>query len=173
MWHRVYEPVHRKEMEAITFLRFRLSFRCISYFKVDEDPLLASCGITIDFYAMYLVQNGLIDLSSTTIPCSELASHGANEHSETHNGSLAFLLLRYSEALTSRTFCSSDSSVTDKQTFNFGYEKMESVFHPDVFPAHPAWKKINKEEESQSEVTWRRWLQVSEIERVNKLIGFG
>lgn len=55
------------------------------------------------------------------------------------SGSLAFLLLRYSEALTLRIFCSSDSFVTDKQTFNFGYENLESEFHPDVFPAHVSY----------------------------------
>ncbi|CAI9292704.1 unnamed protein product [Lactuca saligna] len=133
------------------------------------------CVSLNSFYAMYPVQNRPADPSSTTIPCSELASHGANEHSETHNGSLAFPLLCYSEASTSRTFCSSDSSATDKQTFNFGYEKLESEFHPDVFPAHvSSWLATHGGTDTQDFMSFSQHaIKETYLERDNRNDAFG
>nr|GEV93332.1 helicase, C-terminal [Tanacetum cinerariifolium] len=77
-------------------------------------------------------ENTTAGTSSNILPCNESASHGANEHSETHNGSHAFPLRHDSAALASRAFCSSDLSVNERQTFNSGFDEP----HQDVFPMH-------------------------------------
>ncbi|GJZ94134.1 helicase [Tanacetum coccineum] len=77
-------------------------------------------------------QNAIAGTSSSILPCSETASNGTNQHSETHNGSHAFPLLHDSAALASRAFCSSDLSVNERQTFNSGFDEP----HQDVFPMH-------------------------------------
>ncbi|GKB57430.1 helicase-like transcription factor CHR28 [Tanacetum coccineum] len=75
-------------------------------------------------------ENAIAGTSSSILPCSETASNGTNQHSETHNGSHAFPLLHDSAALASRAFCSSDLSVNERQTFNSGFDEP----HQDVFP---------------------------------------
>ncbi|KAL4563176.1 hypothetical protein LXL04_027212 [Taraxacum kok-saghyz] len=71
------------------------------------------CGIT----------NGLNDPASRPIPFSDSPSHG----------SLAIPPIHYSEPSISRPFYSSDSSFTEIQTFNSGYEKLQ--FHQDGIAA--------------------------------------
>ncbi|PWA87095.1 SNF2-related, N-terminal domain-containing protein [Artemisia annua] len=88
----------------------------------------------VDFESFFSTQNAIAGTSSSILPCSETASHGANQHSETHNGSLVLPLLHDSAASASRAFCSSGLSVTESQTSNSGFDKLEP--HQDVFPMH-------------------------------------
>ncbi|KAI3823900.1 hypothetical protein L1987_05345 [Smallanthus sonchifolius] len=73
-------------------------------------------------------ENQLADPSSSTAPWNELASYGANEHSETHNGSLAIPFLHDSEASSSMAFYPSDSSFTQRQPFNSDRADINDTF---------------------------------------------
>ncbi|KAI7738164.1 hypothetical protein M8C21_007547, partial [Ambrosia artemisiifolia] len=60
-------------------------------------------GLNLEFERISTL-NPLADLPSSTEPCNESASHGANEHSETQNSSLEFLFQHHSEASTSMAY---------------------------------------------------------------------
>ncbi|KAL8228681.1 hypothetical protein R6Q57_013581 [Mikania cordata] len=63
-------------------------------------------------------ENQPADPSSSTAPYNMPASHWANEHFETHNGSLASPFLHDSEASVSMAFYPSDTSVNQRHAFN-------------------------------------------------------
>ncbi|KAI3716916.1 hypothetical protein L1987_68144 [Smallanthus sonchifolius] len=73
-------------------------------------------------------ENQLSNPSSSAAPWNELASYGANEHSETHNGSLVFPSLHDSEASSSMAFYPSDSSFTQRQPLNSDRADINDTF---------------------------------------------
>ncbi|XP_071738721.1 helicase-like transcription factor CHR28 [Rutidosis leptorrhynchoides] len=116
-------------------------------FDCDDDndgfDLFANDDVPVDFESIFndiadksrgdYSVNGVAGQSTTTL-CSQSPSHGANEHFETHNGTLMFPHPHESEVSASTANCLRGSSAIESHAFDRGFENQ--VSSQDVFPMH-------------------------------------